>query len=157
MIDWLKVRRYVQRRTLFCAVAVVEEGKPRLFPIGSLRIHPDGTATYFEIFARPTKEGSPITFLAVDAGITFWLFSLLKGRFPHPPALRLYGTTGERRPSTEGEKQGWARRMKWLLKTPGGKALWSFPNFVREVSFQEAEVLKVGQPTRGLEHWLKTS
>ena len=101
MIDWSKIRTFVHTRTLFCSATVVEEHGMRMFPIGSLRVKPDGSATYFELFARPVSEGAQIGFLAVDAGIWFWLSSLIKGKFSRPPALRLYGTIGTRRTCTE--------------------------------------------------------
>ena len=88
MFDWVKIRNFVHKRTLFCSAAVMEEGGIRMFPIGSLRVGRDGSATYFELFARPVAEGTPITFMAVDVGLWFWLTSLLKGRFDRPPAVR---------------------------------------------------------------------
>ena len=78
MFDWVKIRNFVHKRTLFCSAAVMEEGGIRMFPIGSLRVGRDGSATYFELFARPVAEGTPITFMAVDVGLWFWLTSLLK-------------------------------------------------------------------------------
>jgi hypothetical protein len=155
MIDWNKVREFVHRRTYFCTVAVLEEGNLRLFPIGSLRIKPDGRCTYFEIFARQVASGSEISFLAVDVGIFFWLSSLLRGRFTRPPALRFRGTVGQRREATDEERQGFLRRVGWLIKTKGGQKLWSIPGrvFIREVQLHEAQPLRVGSMTQNLGNW----
>jgi len=153
MIDWNKVRDFVHKRTLFCSAAVVEEQGIRMFPIGSLRVGRDGSATYFELFARPVEEGAPITFMAVDVGLWFWLSSLLKGRFDRPPAVRLMGRVGRKRPCSEEEARGWHRRVGLLLKTPGGKALWSKPGPIREIVFERAEPVKVGKVTHHLKDW----
>ena len=154
MIDWQKVREFVHTRTMFCSVAVVDEGKLRTFPIGSLRIKPDGRATYFELFARPVPEGAEVSFLAVDMSLWFWLKSLVLGRFLHPPALRMYGTLGKRRACTEAEKQGWQHQVRWLLKTRGGSALWAKPGPIRELQFKEVEAVRLGKMTSHLEGWL---
>lgn len=154
-IDWRKIRWFVHRRTMFCTAATIENGEIRLFPIGSLRLFQQGEASYFEIFARPVPEGQRITFLAVDANPLFWLVSLLKGRFDHPPALRLIGTLGPRRDSTEDEQQGFWRRVGWLLKTRGGKMLWSRPGHVREVQFHDVHPVRLAGMTRHLKGWVE--
>lgn len=155
MTNWSKVRKFVHRKTLFCAAAVVEDGKIRLFPIGSLKVGRDSHSLYFEMFARPVAEGSPITFLAVDAGILFWLRSLILGRFLHPPALRLEGIVGQKREATPREREGWMKRVGWLLKTKGGKKLWSRPKFVREIQFTEARAVRLGSMTGHLKDWVE--
>ncbi len=152
-VNWAKVREFVHQRTLFATAAVSTSDGVRLFPIGSLRIKEDGTATYFEIFARPVPEGSSITFLAVTINPVFWIRSLLSGRFAYPPALRLEGSVGPQRMATEEERQGWFRKMKWLLKTPGGKLLWSNPKTLRTLMFSRAEPVRVGQMSRHLADW----
>ena len=153
MFDWIKIRNFVHKRTLFCSAAVMEEGGIRMFPIGTLRVGRDGTATYFELFARPVAEGTPITFMAVDAGLWFWLTSLLKGRFDRPPAVRLMGRVGPKRACSDEEAEGWHRRGGILLKTRGGKALWSRPGPIREVVFERAEPVKIGKVTHHLQDW----
>lgn len=150
-IDWNKVRNFVHRRTLFCTAVVSQSDGPRVFPIGSLRVKPDGRATYFEIFAKPVEPEARVTFLAVDINPFFWLGALLRGRFAHPPGLRLEGVLGRRRQATDREKQGWSRRVGWLLKTPGGKAMWSRPEKIRELEFNRVESLRIGRMTKNLE------
>ena len=152
-VDWQKIRWFIHRRTLFCTAAVLQEGEVRLFPIGSLRLGPEGQATYFEIFARPVAEGTRINFLAVDINPLFWLRSLLRGRFEHPPALRLRGTAGARRAVTEEEREKWLRRMGWLLRTRGGKLMWSRPERVREVKFESVLPVRVAGMTTHLKDW----
>lgn len=154
MIDWQRVRNFVHKRTLFCTAVVEQSDGVRVFPIGSLRVKPDGSATYFEVFARPAEAGARVTFLAVDISPLFWLRSLIKGQFLHPPGLRLHGQVGERRDPTEGEVQGWHRRVGWLLRTPGGKALWSRPGPIRELQFDKVKPVRTGSMTRELGDWL---
>jgi hypothetical protein len=153
-IDWNKIRWFVHRKTFVCTAAVMEEDGIRLFPIGSLRFAAEGQARYFEIFARPVPEGAEISFLAVDINPLFWLVSLLKGRFDHPPALRFRGTVGQRRPATEEEQQRWYRGVGILLRTKGGKMLWSRPGRVREVKFHAAQAVRLAGMTRHLDSWL---
>jgi hypothetical protein len=155
-IDWQKVRYMVHRRTIFCSAAVVENDEIRQFPIGSLSIGPEGISTYFEMFARPVQEGQTITFMAVDTSPFFWLVSLLKGRFLHPPAIRLTGVIGPTHQGTSEEVSRFRRRIGLLLKTPGGQKLWGFSTATsREVHFTKASVVKLGSMTRGLENWLE--
>lgn len=154
MTDWSKVRYFVHKRALFCTVAVLDEGRIRLFPIGSVRIHEDGCCTYFELFAKPVQSGAEIAMLAVDVSPWFWLTSLLRGRFSHPPALRLEGVVGQRRECTEQERQGWFRRVGWLLKTKGGRLLWQHPSRIREVRLQSARPVRVGRMSQDSTDWV---
>ncbi|MCA9793711.1 MAG: pyridoxamine 5'-phosphate oxidase family protein [Candidatus Eremiobacteraeota bacterium] len=153
MIDWRTVRRFVHRRTYFCAVGVLEQGAVRLFPIGSLRLDNEGNATYFEVFARPVDEGQPVTFLAVDMNLWFWLVSLLRGKFTHPPAIRMQGTLGPRRLATEAEKARFHRAVGWLRYTRGGRLLWFDAKHTREVRMHEVATVRAGRMTRGFEQW----
>ena len=151
-MDWNEIRAFVHGR-LFCAGAVLEGQEVRVFPIGSLRVDKDGLGSYFEIFARPLPEGANVTFMAVDASPLFWLSSLLRGRFSHPPAIRLKGTVGISRSATDHEQARWYRRVGLLLKTRGGKALWGKPGKVREIRFHAVEPVRAGNMTRHLDHW----
>jgi hypothetical protein len=153
MIAWSKISDFVRRRAFFVTAAVVEEGRLRLFPIGSLLLEASGSARYFEILARPLDEDSELAILAVDLNPFFWLWSLIRGAFPHPPALRLLGRVGQRRAASELERQSWFRKVGWLIKTRGGAALWSNPRFVRELQFLEVEPVHLGKMTRHLENW----
>jgi hypothetical protein len=151
---WSKVREFIERRAYFVICAVLEEGRIRLFPIGSLRLQAGGEARYFEIFARPLVENAEISVFALDLNPLFWIRAILQGVFPHPPALRLTGRVGQRRASSESERQAWFRRMGWLLKTRGGAYLWSNPRYVREIKFLEVEPVHLGKMTNHLENWL---
>lgn len=152
-MNWSKVKAFV-RGKLFCTAAIAEEEGVRLFPIGSLRVANDGSGSYFEIFAKPAREGDSITFLAVDSNPLFWLVSLLQGRFSHPPALRLRGRLGVRRDPTLWEVERWHKVVGLLLKTRGGAALWSKPGKVREVQFTSAEPVRLGKMTQHLRNWV---
>ena len=132
---------------------MIENEEIRLFPIGSLRVGEGGGGNYFEIFAKPVTEGTTISFLAVDINPLFWLRSLVKGRFSHPPALRLRGVVGQRRESTPDEQAAWHRKVHYLLKTKGGKALWSRVGKVRELQLTSVRPVQVGTMTKHLKCW----
>lgn len=153
-IDWSKVRHFIHRRTFFCTAAVNEAEGIRLFPIGSLRLDHAGNGSYLEVFARPVSPGATISFLAVEINPLAWFKAMLSGRFERPPALRLRGEVGARRASTPEEKEHFQRRVGWLLKTRGGKALWSRPDHVREVRFEAARPVRLGSMTGHLRDWL---
>ena len=153
MIDWLKIRKFVNTRTYYCTASVYENDEIRSFPIGSLKVGRNGDSGYFELFAKSVKEGDRINFLAVDVGILFWLRSLLSGKFPHPPAIRLSGQIGPRRKATDREIEGWKRKVGWLLKTKGGQLLWSRPQYLREVTFDRAGQANLGKMTKHLKGW----
>lgn len=153
MINWSAVRRFIHRNSYFCAMGVLEKGSIRLFPIGSLRFSDEGSATYFELYARPTEAGTPLSCLAVNMSPWFWLSSLVKGKFDLPPAIRLEGEMGERRQATDAEKKRFHRAVGWLRWTKGGRTLWPDAKFSREVQFHTARPLMTGKMTRGLEHW----
>lgn len=152
-VDWTKVRHFIHRRTFFCTAAVLEPAGIRLYPIGSLRLDRKGEGTYLEIFAQPIRPGCAISFLAVEINPWAWFKAMLTGRFEHPPALRLRGSAGLRRPSTAAEKEHFLRRVGWLGKTRGGRALWSHPDYVRQVSFQEARPVRLGKMTHRVREW----
>lgn len=151
--DWNRIRAFVHRRTFFCTAAVVQQEQIRLFPIGSLRIRPDGTATYFEVFARPVPEGASISFLAVEWNPLSWLRAFLKGRVSHPPAIRIVGRAGVRREATQEERDAFYRRVGWLGKTRGGKRLWSRVGRIREVDLRQVWPVRLGEMTRDIEGW----
>lgn len=153
MINWIAVRRFVHRQSFFCAMGVIENGAVRLFPIGSLKFAEDGTATYFELYARPTEEGTPLSCLAVNLSPWFWIRSLLKGKFEQPPGLRLQGEMGPRQQATEAERARFHRAVGWLRWTKGGRTLWPDAKYSRVVRFHSVQPLLTGKMTRGLEHW----
>ncbi len=155
-IDWKKVRRFVRGR-VYCTAAVLDGENVRLFPIGSLRVFGEGEGAYFELFAKPTPEGVKIDFLAVDLSPWFWFVSLLRGRFSHPPALRLRGVVGSRRDATLEEQNRWQRRVGLLLKTPGGQAMWSRAGKVRQLQFTSVQPVSIGTMTKHLKDWGRNS
>lgn len=152
-MNWNLFRYFFNRRTLFAAMAVEVAGQIRLFPIGSLKIQPDGSASYFEMFARPIPDGASITVLGVDSSPLFWLWSLIRGHFSHPPAVRLTGTIGPRRPASAEEIAHFKKRVGWLLWTPGGKKLWSRPRDCRELRFETGHSLRLGAMTISMADW----
>jgi len=146
------------RSSLHFAVATVQEdGAPHLAPVGSVLLMPTpGQALYFEEFLSATRSNLDrdprISVLAVNSSRWFWLLALLRGRFAEPPAVRLDGTVGPRRPASDRERTRWLRRVRFLRGTPGYRLLWQkYENVatVRDVSFKTAQPVLLGPMTRG--------
>ncbi len=89
--------------------------------------------------------------MAVDSGKRFWLASLTRGRFTAPPALRLTGTAGPRRPATPSEQQRWLRRVRPVRRLNGHRLLWGDLTHVRDLSFDTALPVRLGKMTHDLE------
>jgi uncharacterized protein len=106
------------------AIASVDEaGDPHVTPLGTLVLREPAKAIFFERFttglATNLARNERVCVLAVDSGRLFWLRSLIAGRFSGPPAVRLYGTVGDRRPATEDEVRLWEARV-WPAKWTRG-------------------------------------
>lgn len=82
--------------------------------------------------------------------IWFWLKSLLRGKFQEPPALRLYGIVGIRRPASIQEIRRWQYRIGPLRILKGYKLLWKNLTHGREIQFHKFETVKMGQMTQDL-------
>lgn len=149
-LSWPDLRDHVHGQ-LYCSVASVEDGLPRLRPIGSVYLtHEPGLAWFAEMFVRPLPEDTPLELMVVNASRSFWLGALLKGKFSRTPALRLQAVTGVRRPPTDAERELFRRRVAPLLLTPGGKKLWSKLPAVRELKILSAEPVHLGPMSRDL-------
>ena len=129
---WAQVRDVVSRgqsRALHCALGSINaDGSPHLTPIGSLRLGQPGHAIYLDVanvtLGRNLDRDPRCAVMAVDSSRTLWLRSLLTGRFDEAPGVRLLGTVGPPRPSTEEESERFARAVKPALRTRGGRNLW---------------------------------
>ena len=110
------------------------------------------TGYYFEMFstavAKNHRHNPQICVMGADAGKWFWLKSLYKGKFERSPAIRLYGTVGDLRPSTEAEREGFMKLVRPLRWTKGYKMLWGALPKVREIEFHSFEAARLGKMTR---------
>lgn len=158
MKDWREIRTHFNRSfssNFFVSVASVdEENRPTNTPVGSLFLNDNQSGFYFEKYISKLEKSSKINknicILAVNSGKIFWLKSLFKGRFDSFPGLKLYGKLGERRKATEKEINRLNRRMKMTKGMKGNTYLWGDMQYVREVVFEEVEIVNLGKMTAKL-------
>ena len=158
-IDWAMAREMFRRafRTSFhYAIATVgEDGAPHVTPIGSILLNDPGQGIFFDIFSSRLSQNLDrdprVCVMAVDSGKSFWLASLTRGRFTAPPALRLTGTAGPRRPATPTEQQRWLRRVRPVHRLKGHQLLWGDLTHVRDLTFHTALPVQLGTMTKNLE------
>lgn len=157
-IDWAMARgmfRRAFRSSFHYAIATVgEDGSPHVTPIGSVLLNEPGHGIFFDIFTSQLSQNLDrdprVCVLAVDSGKSFWLASLIRGRFSAPPALRLTGTAGPRRPSSSTERQRWLRRVRPLSRLKGHQLLWGDLAHVRDLTIHSALPVRVGTMTKYL-------
>lgn len=137
----------------FAMATINPDGTPHVTPIGSLILAEPGEAYFFEVLTRQLPEnlehGSPIAVLGVVSSRWLWLSSFVAGRFKIPPAFRLLGVAGERRPSTPEERARWKRKVRSLQWTKGYEYLWANVDTVRELHFHELRPVQIGKLTSG--------
>jgi len=158
-IDWVMARgmfRRAFRSSFHYAIATVgEDGAPHLTPIGSVLLNEPGRGIFFDIFSSQLSQNLDrdprVCVMAVDSGKSFWLTSLARGRFAAPPALRLSGIAGPRRPATLTEKQRWLRRVRPVRRFKGHQLLWGNLAHVRDLTFHTSLPVLFGTMTRHLE------
>ena len=156
--NWIAITQLFRRsfRTSFhYAIATInEDGTPHITPIGSLILGETGRGIYFEEFPQRMphnlQSNQQVCVMAVDSGIGFWLRSLLRGEFSTPPAVRLYGKTGNLRPATEKEIQLWQRRVRSVRFSKGHARMWAKMSMVREIEFTHMEPVQMGELTKNL-------
>lgn len=139
----------VFRSSLHFTIATANpDGSPHLTPIGSLILGDPGEAYFFEIFARQLARnldaGSSVAVLGVNSSSRLWLRALVAGRFRQPPAFRLLGSAGERRPATSAEKARWQRKVRFLRWTRGYDRLWGNLDVVRELHLHRLQPVRLG-------------
>ncbi len=140
---WPEIRRVLQRAqvsTIHCSLASISpDGMPHVTPIGTVFLRDDCTGYFFDPYATglaSNLDRNPsICLMAVDAGRMFWLRSLLLGRFPRPPGVRLYGRAGVRREATADEIAAVAARVRPTRWLKGNRMLWSNFSHVRDIDF----------------------
>ena len=142
--------------SLHFAIATTNaDGTPHVTPIGSLILGEPGEAYFFEVFARQLSKNldrrSAVAVLGVISSSSLWARSLIAGQFSSPPAFRLLGVAGERRPSTAEEKARWRRKLRYLRWTRGHDRLFGNLDFVRELHLHEVKPVRFGQMTSRFE------
>lgn len=153
--NWTDIRSHFTRSfrtSLHVSIASVDSNNhPSVTPIGSLFLNHDQTGFYFEKFPSKlpvhSKENNRICVLGVNSKSWFWLKSLFRGKFARPPAIKLYGTLGEKRTATPEEMYALKRRMRMTKGMKGHQYLWRDMQDVRLVSFDKAERIHLGKMT----------
>ena len=154
--NWQAIRRLFAQAfnssLHFSMATVTPDGLPHVTPVGSLLLREPGHAVYFEEFTHRMplnfRENQNVCVLAVRSGLRFWLWSLFRGGFASPPAIRLYGTAGASRPATVDEIRAWQRRVGRLRFTRGHRLMWANMRTVRDVYLTRAEGIHLGEMTR---------
>jgi hypothetical protein len=154
--NWSEIRKHFNRSfrsNFYVSLASVNtEDQPTVTPIGSLFLNQNQTGFYFEKY--PTKiplnvQTNPkICVLAVNSNTWFWLKSLFSGKFQSNPAIKLYGTLGERRKATEIETNRLNKRMRATRGLKGNTYLWNDMLWVRDITFLKAEKINLGTMTQ---------
>ncbi|MEV6216886.1 pyridoxamine 5'-phosphate oxidase family protein [Nocardia sp. NPDC051833] len=140
--DWNEVRSIVaraRRSTGHFAIASVDAtGAPNVTPVGTLFLRADRTGYFFDQYTKALGRNADaearVCLMAVDSGGSFWFRSLLAGRFPAAPGVRLDGTLGARRPAIAEELDEVRRRVRPMRLLRGGKLLWSDFTHVRDIT-----------------------
>ena len=153
--DWNTIRKHFNKsfsQNLFISIASVDtNNNPTVTPIGSLFLNDNQTGFYFEKYPTKlpehAKTNKNICALAVNNSKWFWLKSLYKGKFKTNPAIKLYGTLGERRKATDKELNRLNRRMKVTNGLKGNTYLWKKMEFVRDITFTKVETINLGKMT----------
>ena len=155
---WKTIRPIVEeafKSCLHCSLATVnEDGSPHITPIGSLMLREDQTGYFFDEYCTKTRENisrNPrVCFLAVNAERSFWVKSLIRGRFSSMPAVRLMGTVSDLREATSGEIADWHSRIAFARPTKGYEIMWGRMHTIRDVKFDAYEPMTTGKMTSGL-------
>jgi hypothetical protein len=155
---WNIIRRVIDEANASCShvsVATVNaDGSPHITPIGSLALHDDPTGYFFDELCTTTRtnlDRNPhLCILAVNAEKTFWVKSLVMGKFSTPPAVRLVGTVKPLREATPEEIAVWHRHVAKARLTKGYEIMWSRMHLVRDAQFDSFETVNCGKMTSGL-------
>jgi uncharacterized pyridoxamine 5'-phosphate oxidase family protein len=138
----------------FAMATVNEDGSPHITPIGSLILREDPTGFFFDEYCTKTRaniaRNPRVCFLAVNADRSFWVKSLIMGKFSAPPAVRLMGTVKELREAAPDEIAAWQNRVAFAHLTKGYGIMWSRMHSVRDVQFDSFEPMSSGKMTSGL-------
>ena len=148
--EWRAARKLVQQATHVAVATCGPDGQPHVTPIGSLSLHPREQHGYWlEKFTtempRNLATDDRVQILAVKLSLWFWLKALWKGSFAEPPAVRLSGTVGPPRPTTEAEQKRFRKRVRFLKSLKGHDLLWDGMGTAREVTFHDITPVRLGR------------
>ncbi len=156
--DWALIKKTfhqaINSSGHYAIASIDKNGNPHITPIGSLMLGKAGTGIYFERFTRNMPKNfthnKHICVLAVNGGKWFWLKAILLGRFSSPPAIRLSGKVGEKRPATQAELALWHKQVGSLSFSKGYKTVWADMDTVRDITFNEAKPVHIGNMTKNI-------
>ncbi|MGA9696076.1 MAG: pyridoxamine 5'-phosphate oxidase family protein [Dehalococcoidales bacterium] len=156
--QWNIIRCVVDKANKSCShvsIATVNaDGSPHVTPIGTLALHDDPSGYFFDelcTVSRTNLDRNPqLCILAVNAGMPFWIKSLVMGKFSTPPAVRLVGTVKPLREAAPEEIAAWRRHVAKARLTKGYEIMWSRMHLVRDVQFDSFEAVNCGKMTAGL-------
>lgn len=154
--DWEEIRKIFntagKTSKYFSIATTASDGTPHISPIGSLFLDKPCRGIFVDeypmIMARNLDKNPRVCVMAVNTGFGFWLKSLFKGKFSSMPAIRLTGIAGKRRAGTKEEIGQWLHRVKHFRKFKGYELLWKHMKHVREINFDSAIPISVGQMSR---------
>jgi hypothetical protein len=138
----------------YSVATVNEDGSPHVTPIASLFLREDKTGFYFDEFpvhmSKNLVRNPRVCILAVNSNPTFLQKSFLAGKYETPPAVRLMGSTGEKREATEEEIAMWQDHVKIARGTKGHDLIWKNMRMVRDIQFDSFEPVLFGEMTQDL-------
>lgn len=148
--DWKAIKQVfakAQKSNMHVNVASVsKDGMPNITPIGTVFLNKDGTGflfdSYTEKLAENLKYNNNVCLSAVNSGKTFWLSSLIKGKFSDYPGVRLYAKLGELRVATDEEKLRVNARIRSLKWTRGSQLIWADFTYVRAFKVDDYRWIK---------------
>lgn len=148
--DWQAARKLVQQATHVAVATCGPEGQPHVTPIGSLSLHPREQRGYWlEKFTtempRNLDTDDRIQILAAKRSLWFWARSLWQGKFVEPPAVRLTGSAGPRRPVTAEELRRFRKRVRFLKSLKGYDLLWAEMGAARDITIEKITPVRLGR------------
>lgn len=141
--------------SLHVSMATVNEaGEPHMAPIGSLILGENCDGYYLEEFpvrlSRDLDRKSPVSVLAVNSDLNFWMTSLTEGKFKSYPGFRLTGRSLGRRRATAEEVETWHQRVRFAEGLKGHDIMWKNMKTVRLLKFESCCPVLCGEMTAHL-------
>jgi len=143
----LEVLKRSKRANRFFSIATVDaEGNPHVTPIGHVFFRNDMTGFYFDEYSEAMpknfESNRNVCLMAVNSSASYWLTSLLMGKFTSAPAVRLKGTVGDVRDATQEEIDLLNKSISATKFLKGHRLLWSHLTRVRDIDFYDFSPVK---------------